>query len=211
MTKIATLLLLLAVVPPPEPQRTVSAPGVRFVEPGLSYNFQLPITVKVRSDSISRLADVQVRIFPQRTKESAVRGAASVTTSGCHIFPSRVEGYTPSFAHPHIRLDSIYAEDLRCVDGYLAPTDYVLVVESSDNADDRFLRIAPGQVARYFRNAYSFKVNPVPRQECGWRLAGVARPARAAPPRRRPTAAVAAERAAVAEHDVPQSCIDRVQ
>lgn len=210
MIKIATLLLLLAVVPPPEPERTVSAPAVRFVEPGLAYRLQRPMTIKVRSDSISRLADVQVRVFPQRTKESALRGAADETTNGCRIFPSRVEAYAPSFAHPHVSLDSIWVEDLRCVDGYLAPTDYLLVVESSDNSDERFLRIAPGQVARYFRNAYSFKVIPAARQECGWRMAGVAKPPRQAPVRR-PTAAVAAERAALAEHDVPQSCIDRVQ
>src|SRR4051794_33587743 len=99
---------------PQESERVVSVAPVRFLEPNLTYNFQLPITIKVRSNSVAHVDNVQIRIFPKRTRDSALQGAAAITASGCRILPSRVDSYSPDFEHPHIKLNSIPAEDLQC-------------------------------------------------------------------------------------------------
>ncbi len=148
-------------------QNVVTAPRVRYATQNAGYNFLLPIKVRVRANDVRSLENVQVRIFPNRTLVSVQTTPLGMTSAGCYILKSRVEPYAPSFLEPDILLREIYDVDFRCSQGVLAPTPYVLVIESAGFESDRFLRINPSQIPRYFRNAYAFTVTPPRRQPCG--------------------------------------------
>ncbi|MEA2416890.1 MAG: hypothetical protein QOI58_3547 [Thermoanaerobaculia bacterium] len=141
----------------------------RFVQPNHSYDLRLPIKVKVNADDAAALPKVRVRVFPNKDAATVKVTYLDITQSGCHILASRVEPYFPTFDHPDIELAKIYPFEMSCDDDakYLAATKFVLVIESDDGDENRFLQIRPGAVMNsYFQKPYSFTVVPEPHQPC---------------------------------------------
>jgi hypothetical protein len=180
----------------------------RFVQPGHVYELRVPMIVKVNADDAVALSGVRVRVFPNKDPQTVKRTYLELTQSGCRILGSRVEPYKPSFERPDILLEQIYAHDMRCdaAGKFLEATPFVLVVESDDGDDNRFLQIEPNVVNAYFRKVYFFTVQPAPRQACSSMPAG--QQATDASP---PSAAGALTRQETAEHDANRnSCVKRV-
>jgi hypothetical protein len=194
---------------PAEQGAAVKVFAPRFVEPGHVYPLRTPMIVKVNADDAVALSRVRVRVFPNKDPQTLKRTYLEVTQSGCRILGSRVESYMPSFERPDIRLEQIYAHDMRCdaTGKFLEATPFVLVVESDDGDDNRFLRIEPTVVDAYFRKVYFFTVKPEPRQPCS--SIPVAREAMdASPPS---DAGVLTRQETAAEHDANRnSCVKRV-
>jgi hypothetical protein len=140
----------------------------RFVQPNHVYDFRLPITVRVNADDARALNSVRVRLFPNKDLKTVKRTYLELTQSGCRILNSRVETYMPTFQYPDIDLQKVLPMEMRCDANwqYLEPTPFVLVIESDDGDENRFLRIGPKVVDSYFRKAYSFTVKPAPHQAC---------------------------------------------
>jgi hypothetical protein len=186
--------------------QTVKIVKVRLLEPGTVVPYFFPITLRVNVNDVGSLHNVQVRIFPKKQLNSIVSNPLDYTLNGCAIYASRVLAYEPNLQAPHIMVDDIRASDFRCVNGQLAPTDFVLVVESVDNDyDDRFLRIAVPALKQYFKSAQSFRVQPPSGQACGTYHAATTQNR---PQHRQDSSR---EAAAAVEATAPPVCIQRVE
>lgn len=187
-------------------QTTITAPRVRYGSPNAAFNYFPPIKVRVRASDVRGLSNVQVRVFANRTLDRVKTVPEGTTTSGCYIIKSRVDPYEPSFLEPDILLREIYDVDLRCRSGELAPTPFVLVIESAELENARFLRIEPKQIPKYFRYAYTFTVTPARGQSCGNPAKPLPVTAGGAP---KPSAS---EKSLVVDADAPvESCITEVK
>jgi hypothetical protein len=166
MSKLPIVLLVVLAVTATA-QNRVKVPRVRFVQPNAAYDFYgWPFKIKVIASDVRNLANVRVRVFPNKTLATVQRFPLDVTDSGCYILKSRVECYQPSNVNPDIVVNEIQDFDLRCRDNVLQPTPFVLVIESDSDDDSQFLKIRPMQISRYFRHAYAFTVVPAPGQRC---------------------------------------------
>ncbi len=189
---------------------SIKVPRVRFIRQNAAYQFFLPIKIKVKADDVRNMDDVRVRVFANRTAESVKTLRLGETESGCYILRSRVEPYDPSLVDPDILLRDIYDMDFRCVNGKLAPTPFVLVIESVASPDSQFLKIDPAVVGRYFRYLYSFTVIPPANHAC--RTAAPPRPVIAGSGSGHPARPPRVETARAVTADLPQDdCIKTVE
>jgi hypothetical protein len=183
----------------------VTTARVHLLEKNPTVIYQQPMILHVRVSEAIGLHNVQVRVFPKKHLDTITKAPLERTPAGCDIFASHVDTYQPSVEDPHISLMSIHDSDLKCVNGFLASTDFVMVVESDNNTDDRFLRVDRSQASRYFRYAQAFRVAPAPGQACrsyqprdGYRSA------------ERGPASTASHEISAVEGDAPVECIKKV-
>jgi hypothetical protein len=137
-------------------------------EPSKVHSMVVPFFVGVRTDDARKLSRVRVRLFPNKDLMTVKRTYLDLTPSGCRILGTRIMSYQPTFAMPDIPVNAIYPMDMRCDDNrqFLVPTKYVLVVESDDGDDNRFLQLDPDAVDKYFHGAYVFTINPKANTKC---------------------------------------------
>jgi hypothetical protein len=143
-------------------QRTITVPPLDFIEQDAVYPQTLHIDIRVDATTAAALPPFQTRLFIGKTLQKAKAKYVGITR-GCQIKAAHLVNSTLTSTRTVLRLDgSVLGDgDFACgPNGRLAKTNFVLVVESVNDEPKGLLQIKPGQIDRYFRYAYRFKISP---------------------------------------------------